>query len=154
MELKSWLADAILVVHLGIVGFVVVGTILIWVGHFCSWQFVRRMAWRVIHLAIMVIVAGQALLGIQCPLTTWENSLRREVNSVAMQETGIYERTFVQRHLDPILHVDVASLTVVYVLLVVVLVAGFVWVRPERRASPVPEEPASAEAEESPPGEE
>jgi polyferredoxin len=37
---------------------------------------VRRPAFRYAHLAAIVVVAGEALAGIMCPLTVWEDALR------------------------------------------------------------------------------
>jgi hypothetical protein len=37
---------------------------------------VRNIYFRVIHLAMIGIVAGEALAGIPCPLTVWEKQLR------------------------------------------------------------------------------
>lgn len=70
------LADAVLVVHALLVVFVVGGLPAILVGGPRRWAWVRRRSWRVAHLAAIAIVAGESALGVDCPLTTWERSLR------------------------------------------------------------------------------
>src|SRR5271169_4269738 len=70
------LADLVLVVHAAFIAFVVVGLVLIWVGRFRGWAFVRNIWFRVAHLAAMSVVAAESLMGFICPLTTWEDQLR------------------------------------------------------------------------------
>ena len=72
----SWLADLILIVHFLFVAFVVGGLALIWIGAAAGWSWVRNFWFRVAHLAAIAFVAGEALLGIWCPLTVWEAQLR------------------------------------------------------------------------------
>jgi hypothetical protein len=71
------LADAVLVVHAGIVAFVVLGGVVVWLGGWRRWRWVRGFRWRVVHLALMGFIALQAWLGALCPLTVWEQALRR-----------------------------------------------------------------------------
>lgn len=70
-------ADAILVVHFAFVLFVVGGFALILAGGLAGWRWVRNRAFRYAHLAAIVFVAAEALAGIACPLTVWEDALRR-----------------------------------------------------------------------------
>jgi len=70
------LADVVLVVHFAFVLFVVGGLALILVGVAAGWQWVRNRAFRYAHLAAIVFVAAEALVGIACPLTVWEHLLR------------------------------------------------------------------------------
>ena len=74
------LADALLVVHFLIAGFIVGGLILVWVGAAfgtnTGWAWVRNPWFRYLHLAAIAFVAMEALLGIACPLTVWEDLLR------------------------------------------------------------------------------
>ena len=69
-------ADVVLVVHFAFVAFVVGGLPLIWVGAALGWRFVRSFWFRASHLAAIVFVAAEALLGVMCPLTVWEDALR------------------------------------------------------------------------------
>lgn len=77
------LADGILILHVGIVAFVVLGTVLILIGGRRRWHWVRGFKWRLAHLSLMVFVVLQAWLGALCPLTVWEQDLRRLAGQVA-----------------------------------------------------------------------
>jgi Protein of Unknown function (DUF2784) len=71
------LADVVLVVHFAFVLFVVGGFALILAGAVFGWRWVRNRAFRYLHLAAIVFVAVEALVGVMCPLTVWEHVLRR-----------------------------------------------------------------------------
>jgi hypothetical protein len=73
----GFLADLIVAVHLVYVGYVVIGQLAIMAGVFLKWHWVRNPAFRWSHLAMICIVAGEALLNFECPLTTWERDLRK-----------------------------------------------------------------------------
>jgi polyferredoxin len=70
------LADVVLVLHFAFVLFVVGGLALILVGAAAGWRWVRNRAFRYSHLAAIVFVAVEALVGVACPLTVWEVLLR------------------------------------------------------------------------------
>ena len=70
------LADGLLVVHFAIAGFIVGGLILVWIGAALGWRWVRNPWFRYLHLAAILFVAGEALIGMACPLTVWEDLLR------------------------------------------------------------------------------
>jgi hypothetical protein len=72
---RAWLADAILVAHGLFVLFVLGAFILILAGA-DRWDWVRNRTFRLLHLAAIVFVATESLLGITCPLTLWEDLLR------------------------------------------------------------------------------
>lgn len=71
------LADALALIHLGYVSFVVLGQLLILIGILLRWSWIRNFWFRVIHLVMILIVAAESLGGLMCPLTSWENSLRK-----------------------------------------------------------------------------
>ncbi len=91
-------ADAMLVVHALFVAFVVLGLVLIIAGGLRRWQWVHNRWFRVIHLLAIAIVVLQSWLGIVCPLTTWEMSLRR----AAGQST--YDGTFISHWVGQLLY--------------------------------------------------
>ncbi len=70
------MADAILVVHFLIVLFIVGGLVLVWIGAALGWGWVRNPWFRYVHLGAIGFVAAEALLGVICPLTVWEDMLR------------------------------------------------------------------------------
>ncbi|RJG14780.1 DUF2784 domain-containing protein [Massilia cavernae] len=70
------LADAVLVLHLGVVVFIVGGLVVILSGARLNWMWVRDMRFRVLHLAAIGYVVVTTWFGIECGLTTLEQSLR------------------------------------------------------------------------------
>lgn len=69
------LAEAILVLHLTVILFNVAGLIVIPLGAWLGWRIVR-IAWlRLLHLALLAVVAAQALAGRACILTIWQSEL-------------------------------------------------------------------------------
>src|SRR5262249_13116289 len=71
------LADLIVAIHVAYVSFVVIGQLLILIGIWRHWRWIRNRWFRVLHLLAILIVAAEALLSIPCPLTTWEARLRQ-----------------------------------------------------------------------------
>jgi hypothetical protein len=69
------LATAVVALHLGYVGFVVVGQVLILLGLVLRWQWTRNLRFRVIHLVMTEVVALEGLFGIRCPMTDWQELL-------------------------------------------------------------------------------
>jgi hypothetical protein len=74
--LKEALANAILVIHFAVVLFIIAGLPLIYLGAARRWGWVRARRWRTLHLAAILFVATEAILGLACPLTVWEDALR------------------------------------------------------------------------------
>lgn len=70
------MADVLLVVHFAIATFIVAGLVLAWLGAALGWEWIRNPWFRYAHLAAIVFVAAEALLGVACPLTVWEDFLR------------------------------------------------------------------------------
>src|SRR5688500_8249470 len=70
-------ADLLVTIHMAYVGFVVIGFVLILLGIVRHWQWVRNVWFRLIHMACILVVVSESLLGIPCPLTVWERDLRR-----------------------------------------------------------------------------
>lgn len=120
-------ADLILLLHVFFVGFVVLGLAVVWVGYLCDWTFVRNFWFRISHIATMGIVLAQAVLGKACPLTIWENQLRGRV-----QESGVYEGTFIQHWLHRILFFEFSPwvFTMVYALFFLLICVTFLIVPP------------------------
>ncbi len=71
------LADLLVVIHLFYVMFAVGGQAFILFGAMLRWKGVRSPLFRIGHLAAVGLVAIEAALGIDCPLTVWEYDLRR-----------------------------------------------------------------------------
>lgn len=69
-------ADCVVLFHMAYVLVVVLGLPAIWIGILFRQKWARNFWWRCGHLAMILIVVGEALAGITCPLTTWETELR------------------------------------------------------------------------------
>lgn len=92
------LADALLALHVGIVIFVVGLLPLVLIGGALGWRWVRHFGLRLTHLALMVFIAAQAWLGQLCPLTEWEQDLRRHAG-----QSG-YSESFIEHWLSRLLY--------------------------------------------------
>ena len=79
------LADCTIVVHLAFVGYVVVGLVLILLGILFRWGWVRNFWFRATHVLAICFVAFEAMIGMECPLTTWENQLRAAAGIVGLR---------------------------------------------------------------------
>ena len=125
----SIVADMIAVIHLGYVAFVVVGFILIICGAIFSWKWIRNRWFRLFHLAAIVGVALEALLGINCPLTVLEFSLRYGPTPADRRVS------FVGELVDSILYYDAPAwlFTIIYVAFALLVAITFVMAPPSRR---------------------
>jgi hypothetical protein len=125
----AWLADAILIAHVLFVLFVVGGFALILAGA-RRWSWIRNRTFRVLHVAAIVFVAVETLLGFTCPLTSWEDTLRA---------TGREERSFIGRWLAWLLYYDLPEwvFAVAYAAFAVAVIACW-WAIPPRARSTRP----------------
>ena len=123
------LADAILLLHVAIVLFVVGGQALILLGGWRHWSWVRSLRLRLVHAALVVFIALQAWLGQLCPLTVWEQSLRR----AAGQDS--YAEGFIEHWLGRLLYVQAPWWVFVlgYSAFALLVLASWRWVPPRRR---------------------
>ncbi len=117
-------ADIILIIHFLYVLFVVGSLPVIWLGAWLTWRFVRNRWFRFLHLAAILLVVAESLLGAVCPLTVWENALR---------QTDA-DSSFIQHWIHQIMFYTVPEgvLTVVYILFSVLVIATFKWIPPNR----------------------
>lgn len=79
------LADAVLVTHVVVVLFIVGGLALILAGARLNWTWVRDLRFRVLHLAAIGYVVVTTWFGIDCGLTTLEQSLRLKAGQTAFE---------------------------------------------------------------------
>ena len=68
-------ALSILALHLAVIAFNVAGCVLIPVGAWRGWRWVRACCWRLVHLLSLAAVALQAAFGRACVLTIWQDEL-------------------------------------------------------------------------------
>lgn len=121
------LADFILIVHFAFVSFVVGGLALTWIGAALGWGWVRNFWFRVAHLAAIVFVAGEALAGVWCPLTVWEDALRGTRSDMSFIARWIHRVMFYQ--------LPEWVFTTAYVLFALVVAATWWIVRPARTSN-------------------
>ena len=119
-------ADALLILHVLFVGFVIFGLVLVLLGKFLEWSWVRNAWFRIAHLAAIGVVVLQSWFGIICPLTIWENALRRRAGE------GGYSGTFVSHWLESILYYQAPAwvFAVCYTVFGALVVVSWFWVRP------------------------
>lgn len=122
------LADVLLALHVGIVVFVVGLLPLVLAGGALGWHWVHHFGLRLTHLSLMVFIAAQAWLGQLCPLTVWEQALRR------MAGQGGYRESFVEHWLSRLLYWEAPWWVFVtaYTGFAVVVLLAWKWVRPRR----------------------
>lgn len=125
--MNALIADLILIAHFLFVAFVVGGLALIWIGAAAQWQWVRNFWFRVAHLAAIVFVACEAVLGIWCPLTLWEARLRG-------LEAG---KSFVAQWIHRLLFYDFPEwvFAILHVGFALLVAATWWWIRPKKRGA-------------------
>ena len=70
------IADIILMFHFAIIFFITFGFFLIPIGYSFDWIWIKNSKLRICHCGMMIFVTLETILGITCPLTLIENSLR------------------------------------------------------------------------------
>ena len=101
-------------------------SITILMGAWLGWDWIRSPLFRYLHLAAIVFVAGEALVGMACPLTVWEDVLRG----------GVRVESFVGRWLQRLLFYRAPEwvFTSAYAAWAVATVLTLVLVPPRRKA--------------------
>jgi hypothetical protein len=79
------LAEAVLALHVAIILFNLFGIVAIPLGAWRGWRFVRVFWWRALHVAILALVALQAVLAQICFLTSWQAALMRGAGEAASE---------------------------------------------------------------------
>lgn len=120
------IADVILVVHFGIVLFIVGGLIAVWIGAGLGWRWIRNPWFRYLHVGAIAFVAAEALLGMACPLTVWEDLARG----------GVRAESFVGRWVRRVMFYEAPEwvFTVAYVAWTLATLATLRLVPPTRKA--------------------
>jgi hypothetical protein len=70
------LAEAVLLLHFMMAAFIAAGLVLIPIGGYSGWRWVRWRRLRMTHAGLMLFVAFEAVIGMTCPLTVLEAHLR------------------------------------------------------------------------------
>jgi len=129
MEPSSYfllIANVTLLLHVLIVMFVVFGLILIFIGKFRQWLWVRHPWFRLIHVLVITVVVFQSWLGFICPLTTIEMTFRAHAN------VTVYEGSFIAHWLQTILYYQAppSVFIVGYTVFAIAVIISWFWVKP------------------------
>ncbi|MBN1279669.1 MAG: DUF2784 domain-containing protein [Chlorobium sp.] len=112
-----------MVVHFGIVLFVILGFPAILSGNRFGWTWVNSLWWRPGHLAVFGIVVLQAWLGQYCALTDPESASCRE--SVRRE----YQTSFIERRVQRVLYYDALQWIFTLVYTVFGMLVVWSWLR-------------------------
>jgi hypothetical protein len=120
------LADALLLLHIFVVIFIVAGLAVIYAGRAFIWSWVRNPWFRLLHVVAIGIVVLQSWVGVICPLTTWEMWLRNQAGDTA------YTGSFISHWLETLLYYQAPAwvFTVAYTVFGALVVASWFVVRP------------------------
>ena len=133
-SLSLLLANGVLIIHAGIAAFVVGGLVLTVVGNLNHWNWVNNIWFRAAHLAAIAVVVGESWLGLVCPLTTLEMSLRSRAGESS------YGGGFIEHWLQQLLYYSAPPwlFVVVYTAFAVLVLATWYYFPPrfKRRADP------------------
>ena len=127
-------ADIVAIIHLGYVVFVILGFICIVAGIIFRWRWIRNPWFRILHLAAIIAVAMEAIVGVNCPLTVLEFRLRYPNGQ--FQERG----SFIGGLIDSILFYDAPGwlFTAVYSCFAIAVFITFIMAPPARKSRPFP----------------
>lgn len=119
-------ADALLVLHVSFVVFVIAGLALILLGAALGWSWIRNPWFRTAHLIGIAVVVLQAWLGRICPLTIWEMALRQKAGDAT------YAGSFITHWLQELLYYEAPMwvFAVCYTLFGALVAASWYWIRP------------------------
>ncbi|MDQ9169145.1 DUF2784 domain-containing protein [Oxalobacteraceae bacterium R-40] len=93
-------ADAVLLLHVAIVCFVILGPVLIVAGNMRGWRWVNALSFRATHAAAILVVIAESWVGIACPLTILEMRLRERAGF------AVYDGSFIEYWLQRFLYYD------------------------------------------------
>lgn len=141
----GYLADLVVFVHVLYVGYVVLGQLAIIVAAPFRWAWARNPWFRFSHLAAIGYVAYEAMAGIRCPLTVWEEQLR-----VLADPGAAAGQSFMGRLFHDLLFWDLPEIffNTLHVAMFVLVVQGVVmypprlWRLAKARPAPAPALPA------------
>ena len=121
-----FLADLILVLHALFITFGILGFVLVLIGMFRRWDWIKNLWFRLSHLLAIGIVVAESWFGGICPLTEWESHLREAADGVG------YTGSFIQHWLHKIVFYDFAPwvFTVAYTTFGILVLIVWVCVPP------------------------
>jgi len=134
------LADVVVGLHVAYIAHVVLGQLLIILAAPMKWEWARNPWFRFSHLTAIAIVAYEAIRGLRCPLTVWEEQLRALGGQVFNGS-----ETFMGRLLHDLMFIENQPeifFTTMYFAVLVLVVQGLVmfpprWFRIGKKPGPV-----------------
>ncbi|WII72739.1 DUF2784 domain-containing protein [Bdellovibrio sp. 22V] len=125
----STLADIILYAHFLYVLGVVVPIPLIVIGARRGWSWIRNRTLRRIHFAMILIVVFESLIGMMCPLTVWEEALRK--GDPAATD---YSQGFIATWISRVMFFSFPPwiFTLQYLLVALLIWELYIWIPPRR----------------------
>ncbi len=117
-------ALSILLLHVALIAFNVAGCVLVPVGAWRGWRWVREFWWRLAHLLSLAVVALQALFGRACFLTIWQGDVSGHA----------HVQPLIAGWIDRLVYwpLPLWGFAIAYVALFAYVIALWVWVRPRR----------------------
>lgn len=125
--MAALLADLLVFIHILFITFVIGGEAAILIGAFKHWLWIRNPYFRSAHLLAIFVVASEAVFGVACPLTTWENALRQQAGQISHEDisfVGRLLRDFIYYEFQPWVF------TIIYVLFAAIVICTFIFVPP------------------------
>lgn len=115
-------AVLVLALHLAVIAFNVAGCVLVPIGAWRSWRWVRAFWWRLAHLLSLAVVALQALAGRACFLTIFQDELAG----------GGHAQPLVAAWINRLVYwpLPLWVFAIAYVVVFAYVVALWAWVRP------------------------
>ncbi len=125
-------ADAVLLLHVLFVAFVVIGLVLIFIGKAWRWSWVRNPWFRASHLVTIVVIVVQSWLGVICPLTTLEMALRSKAGE------AVYTGSFIAHWIERLLYYQAPwwVFVVCYTAFGALVIVSWFWVKPRPFSNP------------------
>jgi hypothetical protein len=123
----SLIADLVLLLHFAFIVFVVGGEIIVIVGFYRNWLWVRNLRFRIFHVLAIGFVVVQGWINQVCPLTIWESALRH----AAGEES--YLGTFIGHWVGQLVFYDAPQWVFVtaYSMFGALVLFTWFWIRPE-----------------------
>lgn len=122
------LADLVMLLHAAFVCFVVAGLVLILLGGWRGWDWVRNPWLRLVHVLAIGVVVAQSWLGVLCPLTKLEMWLRGRGGDAT------YPGAFIAHWVEALLYYRAPAwvFAVGYTVFAVLVLVSWYAVRPRR----------------------
>ncbi len=130
MSFYALAADGVLIFHACVIAFIVVGLALIWIGYFSHWRWTTSLPFRIVHLIAIAFVAAQSCVGMTCPLTTLENTLRQRAGQDPYDPNGCIAYWL---HRMIFFHAPPWAFTICYIAFALLVVGTFIVAPPLRR---------------------